>query len=687
MSDQIKIKAKLEYDTSSAESSAKKAQDEIKKTGKAAEGAGEDAKKGSSAFSGLGSALKGLGIISVVEGAFGVFKETLGKNQVIADLMTTAMNFLTRAFSDLIGFLQKNIGPIIGWFKSIFADPKQAIIDFGEAIQNNLIERFNSLLEVFGHLGTALMNLFKGDFSAAIDSVKEAGKEMLDVATGVDDTAGIITTAAGAIADYATETWKAAEAQTALNNSAELAAANAAKNAAIYKRLAEEQRQVRDNEFASIEDRLAANTKLGEILNKQLAFELQAAQLKVKAAQAEVAATNGNKESKLALIAAETELEGKREEIAGQRSEQIQNERGLLKEQIEMIKSARESESVLAFERRKAIAELITDELQKAETLNAIRQEEKAIELARLQANVDATTAGTQARVDAEIAFNERKQALDLEDAAYIKEVAEIKLEREQSVLDQRAENEKGFFNLKRQLLDTERMDAFSKAQRLIEIAKEEATAQINELHRKRDAEVAAEEKAGLDSTQIKQKYANEEMAINTAIAISERDLARAKIAATVEAADAVASTLNMTAELLGKNTAAGKALAIASATISTFTSAQKAYESTVGIPYVGPFLAPINAGLAVLAGVANVKKILAVQVPGQGGSGGGVPTAAALPAPVRPQATTMGLDSASIQGIGNAASGGVNRAYVLDSDIRNSDERNVRLQRAARLG
>lgn len=687
MADKIKIKAELQYDTSGAEKSAKSAQDEIRKTGKAAEAAGEDAKKGGSAFDGLGTALKGLGIISVVEGAFGVFKETLGKNQVIADLMTTAMNFLTRAFSDLISFLQKNVGSVVDFFKSIFSDPKQAIIDFGEAIQNNLIERFTSLLEVFGYLGTALKNLFTGDFDAAIESVKSAGKEMLDVATGIDDTSGIIADAASAVADYATETWNAAEAQTAMNNSAELAAANAEKNAAIQKRLAEEQRQIRDNEFASIADRLAANTKLGEILNKQLAFELEAAQKKVEAARNELDATNGGKEAKLALIAAETALEGKREEIAGQRSEQIQNERSLLKEQIEMIKSAKEAENVLAFERRKAIADLITDELEKAETLNQIRQEEKTIELARLQANIDATTAGTQARVDAEIAFNERKQALDLEDAAYIQEVANIKLEREQSVLDQRAENEQSFFNLKRQLLDTERMDAFSKAQRLIEIAKEEANAQINELHRKRDAEVAAAEKAGLDATQIKQKYANEEMAINTAIAISEKDLAKAKISAAVEAADAVAASLNMAADLLGKNTAAGKTLAVASATISTFTSAQKAYESTIGVPIVGPVLAPISAGLAVLAGIANVRKILAVQVPGQSGGGGGIPTPATLPAPVRPQTMTTGLDSASIQGIGNAASGGVNRAYVLDSDIRNSDERNVRLQRAARLG
>lgn len=683
----IRIKAKLEYDTSSAEKSAKNAQDEIKKTGKAAEGAGEDAKKSGGAFSSLGTALKGLGIISVVEGAFGVFKETLGKNQVIADLMTTAMNFLTRAFSDLISFLQKNVGSVIDYFKSIFSDPKQAIIDFGEAIQNNLIERFTSLLEVFGFLGEALKNLFTGDFDAAIQSVKSAGKEMLDVATGIDDTSGIIVTAAGAIADYAVSTYEAAAAQTALNNSAELAGANAEKNAAIQKRLAEEQRQIRDNEFASIADRLAANTELGKILDKQLAFELQAAQKKVEAARNEVDATNGGKAAKLALIAAETALEGKREEIAGQRSEQIQNERGLLKEQIEMIKSARESENALALERRKAIADLITDELKKAETLNTIREDEKAIELARLQSNIDATTAGTQARVDAEIAFNERKQALDIEDAAYIQEVANIKLEREQSVLDQRAQNETSFHNLKRQLLDTERLDAFSKAQRLLEIAKEEANGQINELNRKRDAEVAAAEKAGLDSTQIKQKYANESMAINTAIALSEQQLAEAKISAAVQAADAVASSLNMAAELLGKNTAAGKTLAVASATISTFTSAQKAYESTIGIPFVGPVLAPINAGLAVLAGVANVRKILAVQVPGQSGGGGSVPTPATLPAPIRPQAQTTGLDSASIQGIGNAASGGVNRAYVLDSDIRSNDERNGRLQRAARLG
>jgi hypothetical protein len=98
---------------------------------------------------------------------------------------------------------------------------------------------------------------------------------------------------------------------------------------------------------------------------------------------------------------------------------------------------------------------------------------------------------------------------------------------------------------------------------------------------------------------------------------------------ARLDAADAVANTLSGMADLLGKETAAGKAAAIASATINTFSSAQKAYDATVGIPYVGPILAPINAGIAIAAGIKNVKSILAVKVPG-GGGGGSAPSGGA---------------------------------------------------------
>lgn len=90
------------------------------------------------------------------------------------------------------------------------------------------------------------------------------------------------------------------------------------------------------------------------------------------------------------------------------------------------------------------------------------------------------------------------------------------------------------------------------------------------------------------------------------------------------DALAATAATLGQLSELFGEQTAAGKAAAIAEATISTYLSAQKAYDSTIGVPFVGPVLAPINAGLAIAAGIKNIKAITAVKTPNGGGGGGG---------------------------------------------------------------
>lgn len=97
-------------------------------------------------------------------------------------------------------------------------------------------------------------------------------------------------------------------------------------------------------------------------------------------------------------------------------------------------------------------------------------------------------------------------------------------------------------------------------------------------------------------------------------------ELAKAEAQARVQALDAVSNTLEMASELAGKQTGVGKTLAVVAATISMFTSAQKAYEATIGIPFVGPTLAPINAGLAIAVGLKNIANINKVKVPGGGG-------------------------------------------------------------------
>jgi hypothetical protein len=73
------------------------------------------------------------------------------------------------------------------------------------------------------------------------------------------------------------------------------------------------------------------------------------------------------------------------------------------------------------------------------------------------------------------------------------------------------------------------------------------------------------------------------------------------------------------------------KASNIASATIDTFVSAQSAYKSVIGVPVVGPVLAPLASAGAIAMGLMNIKKIKESQFEGgaepsasSGGGGGG---------------------------------------------------------------
>jgi hypothetical protein len=97
---------------------------------------------------------------------------------------------------------------------------------------------------------------------------------------------------------------------------------------------------------------------------------------------------------------------------------------------------------------------------------------------------------------------------------------------------------------------------------------------------------------------------------------------ARAKEQAQWLAADAFMAV----SDLLGQETAEGKALAVASALVSTYLSAVLAYKSQLeGTGPAGPYLGAAAAAVAVVSGLASVKQILAVKVPGQGGGGGGI--------------------------------------------------------------
>lgn len=136
-----------------------------------------------------------------------------------------------------------------------------------------------------------------------------------------------------------------------------------------------------------------------------------------------------------------------------------------------------------------------------------------------------------------------------------------------------------------------------------------EKQTEVNAAFEKEKEAAAGNAEALKDIDKRRTKFNAEIADANKEITKSEQDYKAAAIQQGV-------ATLEQASELLGKDTIAGKATAIAATTIRTYEAAQKAYTALAGIPVVGPALGAVAAAVAVAGGLANVKKILSVQVP-----------------------------------------------------------------------
>lgn len=160
----------------------------------------------------------------------------------------------------------------------------------------------------------------------------------------------------------------------------------------------------------------------------------------------------------------------------------------------------------------------------------------------------------------------------------------------------------------------------------------QEALAKIKEFYDNQRALIDSQESEELklakseeEITAIKQKYSNKRMQIDREEAEANKRLNDERIKQQLDNLDSYSSALDAASQLMSEHTAGHKILAIASATIDTYTSAVAAYNGmTKAIP--GPV--GIAAGIAaasssILMGLNNVNEIRKVKVPG-GESGGG---------------------------------------------------------------
>jgi len=103
------------------------------------------------------------------------------------------------------------------------------------------------------------------------------------------------------------------------------------------------------------------------------------------------------------------------------------------------------------------------------------------------------------------------------------------------------------------------------------------------------------------------------------------KDRTDTEIALERQKLQAISGILSDFANLAGEQSLFGKTAAVAAATINTYLAASEAYKATVGIPVVGPGLAPIAAALAVANGLKTVQQITAVQPPKPSFAMGGI--------------------------------------------------------------
>ena len=150
-----------------------------------------------------------------------------------------------------------------------------------------------------------------------------------------------------------------------------------------------------------------------------------------------------------------------------------------------------------------------------------------------------------------------------------------------------------------------------------------------------------------------------------------------------------IADGIGAVASLVGENTAAGKALAVAQAGIDTYAGANKALAT-----YPPPFGA-IAAGTVIIAGLLNVKKILSTKLPKIPGARGSSASASSGPAPsvptiptiTAPQITTTGGNNPTTQlaqTLSNAKA--PIKAYVVSTDVTSVQALDRRTNRAATL-
>tara|TARA_R100000655_G_scaffold45085_1_gene81930 strand:+ start:5259 stop:6803 length:1545 start_codon:yes stop_codon:yes gene_type:complete len=280
----------IDIDGTKAKQVLKNVDTEISQAAKGAKEIGSNAEASSKGFSILDTAVKGVGLslkamgIGLVVSAFVALQQALSKNQTVIDNVNIALETVSLTFQQII---------------------------------NTVVDKGQKVIDFFQKTGSAISKFFKKDLDGVTSSYEEQGKQAESLIQ---------------------KNRRLAKEIVALRNEVKLAEAEQRKLQLTYQKDAEIQRQIRDDVSLTIDERIAANEKLGTILNAQFEDERSLALKRIELAEIELSKNKDNIDLQVSLINAKTELADLDERITGQRSEQLINLTSLENEYKESIK-------------------------------------------------------------------------------------------------------------------------------------------------------------------------------------------------------------------------------------------------------------------------------------------------------------------------------------------------------------
>ncbi|MDP2686437.1 MAG: hypothetical protein Q8O62_04395 [Aequorivita sp.] len=426
-----------------------------------------------------------------------------------------------------------------------------------------------------------------------------------------------------------------------------------------YQKDAEKLRQIRDNENLSIKERIAANDQLGKVLKEQLKSELEIAQQALIVANLRIQAEGKTNDALDSQAEALTRISDIQERLTGQESEQIANRVSLQKEGAEKAREIadraiqKQQEQLELFiaqqgTRAKTLEEQLNIQKAVAEKeikiLDAqlknrnISQEKYDAELLAIKYRLlDAQTAITIENAEREIEQYERdNQTKITSDQFYSDESLRIEQERldgiaqkrrdfaalqlEEGVIsqtqyndvinqineDNRIANEEAELERKEAQAEADLIDAENKA--IIDEEKYLTEFELNQARLEQDrlAEIASAEDSGANIELINQKYDIKQKNLAKENVEYQKKIEQEKQDAKLSQAQAV---FNGIGELLGKESAAGKAAAVAAAIINTFQGVTKALAE-------GGVIGIATGALVAATGAISISKILSTKPP-----------------------------------------------------------------------